>query len=236
MVYRRYARRFKRRFRPRRGVRRFRRMRSRYFAKRVKKVIGRMAESKTIRIDLNALGPISNAWNETFLLNIFQGTNSAQYIGRSIAITSISMYGTLEPGVSGVNLTDDSYNRMRIILSWQKGVPLGAGPLFTALTTSDIDGIYNKEFGGTQYLHDKLFDKHIILHGTPQPDGGGYDPVLRRVVFRKRYKVPKKITMKSDAINTLNYSLWLSMLSDSTAIPHPAFMPSSYLLIRYIDI
>lgn len=229
MVYRRSRRSWRRR---RFGRKRSVLKRSRAFAKRVKKIVYSTAEKKIQSLDVGSLfSSVSVSPQEQALGQMSQGTSSITRVGRRIAIHSFVFRGTLVAGCTGVQATDDGYNRFRIVLGLYDGdytVPLstlGVG----------VDTPFNKILYGTDHLLRKYWDKHIILNTHADLDGTGALPYPRIIHKVIKFKRPIIITTRDDTTFSPDKHLYLSMVSDSTAVPNPGFLSGAYAYIRYTD-
>lgn len=163
---------------------------------------------------------VSNAWVELDLLNsIGQGVSLNTRIAQRVRIRSIMFRGILAQG-SAESALDDPYNAMRICLL--KAETPSLTPLTTAGYTINSLILSQSGFTGLKRIY---MDKYIALNvsSTEKGAGDGYAPDSRTLSFYKRFKNPWEVTWSTSAAGTNNYRIFLSMISDSAAIPNPGF-------------
>lgn len=231
MVYRRSRRSWRRRRFGRKSMASKRRGRA--FVKRVKKIVYATAEKKIQSLDVGTLfSSVSVTPAEQALGQMAQGASSVTRVGRKIAIHSFVFRGTLVAGVTGLATTDDGYNRFRIVLGLYDGdFTLPLNTLGVA-----VDTPFNKTLYGTDHLLKKYWDKHVILNTHADLDGTGALPYPRIIHKVIKFKRPIIITTRDDTSFTPDKHLYLSMVSDSSALPNPGFLSGAYAYIRYTDV
>lgn len=188
----------------------------------VKKVLDRQIEDKTIHNDLSVITPFSsigNTWDTYQCCNPAQGTTGITRIGRKIRIKSFELYGVLAAG--------DNSNVVRMALY--------TADTSTALSGVDIDWKLSKDRVGGGNLGTVYYDKFIPVQYVPFDGATASGVSQQRVIHIKKYfKTPIVVTYSDDTTSTYNKSLFLSVISDSAAIPNPAFT-RGYAIARFED-
>lgn len=171
---------------------------------------------------------VTTAWSEVDLLDLEEGEQSDQRIGKSVSITSIEMIAVVSGGqVNGA--TDDTRDTMRVVIG------LYHGGAVTPLTTAGaaLDSPIKPYLFTRATLIRKYLDKFVTLD-TNGADSTGYLPVQKTLKFYKKFKKPIKITWGTDPDDYPSKKLIMSCLSDSAGVPNPGFV-HGYIMVRYID-
>lgn len=153
-------------------------------------------------------------------------------IGRKIAITSISLCGTLCGGQSNTGV-DDKINTVRIV---GLNAVLNNEAVTAVLPLSGIglsDPLW-KESGVSQGIR-KIWYTKVITMASPGPDSVGYMPAFRRIRMKHVFRRPLVIHFADDSANYPNVLPFICFLSDSTAMPNPGFT-NGYIKYTYKDI
>lgn len=182
----------------------------------VRKAIHRNVENKFGNYDLtSAFGSVGNSWSETEFTNIAQGTTVNQRVGQNITARALSINGVIAGGQ--VNLaTDDKVNTVRMVLAlWDSTT---ATPLSANAAT--INSYISKEQSAGRGLIKKYMDKVITLSSSGR-DSTGYLPVVKHI--RKFIKCRSYIRYTASGSTTASRKLILSIITDSSVVPHPGF-------------
>lgn len=168
---------------------------------------------------------IANTWLELDLLNgLSQGGNLNQRIGNAVRIKSIAFRGMLVQG-SSQTIADDAHNTVRVVCC--KAETSVLTPMATAGYTINSFMLANSGFTGLKKVY---MDKLIGLPVTGQASAG-YTPSMRVVKFFKRFKNPWKVTWSSNLGGSNNYRIFLSMISDSAAVPNPGITIGNWKVV-----
>lgn len=190
--------------------------------KYVRKVLDRQIEDKSIHNDLTAIAPfqsIGNTWDTYTCCNPAQGTTGITRVGRKIRIKSFELYGILSAG--------DSSNCVRIALY--------TADVGTTLTAVDMDWKLARDRVGGGNLGTVYYDKFVPVQFTPYDGSAGTGVSQQKIVHIKKYfKNPIVVTYADDSTTTYNKTLFLSVISDSVAIPNPGFT-RGYAIARFED-
>lgn len=167
---------------------------------------------------------IGNTWAEFEPLQaIAAGDDAQNRHGRQIYVDRLEIRGTLV-GAQSNSIGDDAYNTVRIVVATYKGATAGAiTPLATAsyaLQVPLLQGVVPV---------DKVYTDKTFVMNTNGLNSTGYVPVAKYI----RLSIP--IRRVFDFLNAFSNScidhLVISMISDSTAIPHVGF--NSMQIIPY---
>lgn len=154
---------------------------------------------------------------------ITAGTGYDQRVGRSCYIKGLVVEGTLHGGQSNL-VTDDNHNTVRIIAV--RGVPAVVATSLTASFTLSYAPINGETLSGVKEV---LFDQQYELPSAG-PDSTGYMPSIKHV---KTYiPINRYFTYYSGGPS--DDTVFLSMVSDSTAVSHPGFV-SGWLDVLFAD-
>lgn len=198
----------------------------------VKKQLTALSETKMRNASslVTDFSSITSEWINIPLTNIAQGTDFYQRIGAKILLKSIEFRGVL---VGGANESafDDPYNVIRIVLSrWD-------GETVTPFSTGAGHTIHipiNRILSNSPGMKNKYYDKYIAMNvASPEKGGGdGYAASARVVSFKKQFKKGIPITYSTTQASD---KIFLSMISDSLAVPNPGFV-TGYCMITWKDI
>lgn len=172
---------------------------------------------------------ISSEWINIPLTNISLGTDFYQRIGAKILLKSIEFKGVL---VGGANESafDDPYNVVRIVLSRWDGEAVTP---FSTLSGHSINNPINRTITGIPGMKSKYYDKYIAMNvsSTEKGAGDGYAPSARVISFKKTFKKGIPITYGTTSTSD---KFFLSMISDSIAVPNPGFV-TGYCMVTWKD-
>lgn len=175
--------------------------------------------------------PMSNAFASVSTTTTFidltaligAGTDYYNRVGRQVTLKRLQLSGLLVGGQ--VNLaTDDSYNSFRITvacgnvgMTW---TPYGLTQVLSADLVPGLDRV----------LYDRVFPL-----SSPSRDTTGYMKALKRVNID--LALPQVVThFQTAAAGSQNgNTVYLVMVSDSTAVPNPGFVDGSWVL-RFTDL
>lgn len=180
------------------------------------------AERKYYQVTLHSiLGGISSAWTENDLLGgIAQGLDSySQRIGRSIKVHAVQVKGNLFGGAAGVGGIDDLYSNIRLcLLRFSAAKTASLTPLQTAgvQINSPLSHTVNP---GLDHVY-----RDTTIPITNQPFGAGLAAAGHRAVnWYVKFRRPLHVNYTTASAQSNQVQLYLSAISDSTAVPHPAF-------------
>ena len=186
----------------------------------------KMRNATSLQMDFPS---ISNEWINVQLTNIALGTDFFQRIGAKILLKSIEFRGVL---VGGANESafDDPYSVVRIVLSRWDGETVTP---FSTLSGHTIHNPINRTISGCPGMKSKYYDKYIAMNITSTEKGGGdgYTPSARVVSFKKTFKKGIPITYSPTSASD---KFFLSMISDSAAVPNPGFV-TGYCFVTWKD-
>lgn len=197
----------------------------------VKTQLTALSETKmrTTSVLASDFGSISNEWINIPLTNITLGTDFFQRIGSKISLKSIEFRGVL---VGGANESafDDPYNVVRIVLSRWDGESVTP---FSTLSGHSMHIPINRTIAGCPGMKSKYYDKYIAMNvSSPEKGAGdGYAASARVISFKKTFK--KGIPIIYSTVGASD-KFFLSMLSDSLAVPHPGFV-TGYCMVTWKD-
>lgn len=198
----------------------------------VKKQLTALSETKmrnatSLQTDFSS---ISNEWINIPLTNISLGTDFFQRIGAKILLKSIDFRGVL---VGGANESafDDPYNVIRIVLSRWDGETVTP---FSTLSGHTIHNPINRTITGIPGMKSKYYDKYIAMNvsSTEKGAGDGYSPSARVISFKKTFKKGIPIIYSPTSASD---KFFLSMISDSAAVPNPGFV-TGYCMLTWKDL
>lgn len=179
-----------------------------------------------------ALDSVGTAWREYDLIGqIVPGAGANARIGRRIEIVSVRFRGVLTGGAVGGGPADEYYNNVRIMIySMRQAKTVALTPAATAgyVINTPLNKIYMP--GLDKVLYDKYFGF------TNQPwAANSCAPGTESIDFYHRFKKPVLCQFAGDVINTNQFQIYVSMVSDSGAVPHPG-MTSGYFEVSYYDV
>lgn len=191
------------------------------------------AERKYYQVTLPpTFGSVSNAWVEYDMLGqIAQGLDAVgQRLGRSIKVHGVQIKGNIFGGATGAGGLDEFYNNIRLCLLKFSAAKTGAlTPLQTAgvQISSPLSHTVNP---GLDHIYR---DKYIAL--TNQGFGAGLASAGHRAInWYVKFRKPIHVNFTGVGVNTNQIQLYLSMISDSGAIPNPGFS-AGWLKVIYTD-
>jgi len=200
----------------------------------VRRLIRAMAEHKQSTGALTSgWNSVSTAWTEVDLLaGIIEGGAITNRIGRKISITSLEIKGVLMGGAIGAITGDDMYNNIRMLIYVGNGNKFGSA--ITPLATAGVSINTPIRKYSHNWVSRVLRNQYIGI--TNQPiDADTAAPGHRPYNVFIKFKKPLHIQFTGSGTNTNQQQLWISMISDSTAVPHPGFT-SGYFSVSWIDI
>ena len=201
-------------------------------AAQVNKAIVAKAEKKMNMFELNTnFSSVSGTWVEETWAPQY-GSTAASRIGNKIAITELSFQGVLVGGQANT-VTDDNRNWVRIVLGIWKNPSSTGFSTHTVLNLNSFPSSLQIDKQTQPTLLYKIYDRTHVLT-SPGRDSTGYLPPQQFVSCTHRFKSPVVVTW--DAMSSIPDKQWfLSMVSDSAAVPNPGFTSGS-LKITWIDI
>jgi len=219
-------------FRRRRGGRRgkFRKFkrRGKFSVKRVAKRVRRIEKSiETKYLDITATTQaVSNAgYIREIGGTIVQGTSEiGQRVGMEIVATSMDIRFHCE--VPLVAVTGDNYNRIRVIVGWDK-MPQGSGlpalaDILETVTTPDMI-VANRQWNLRKRFR-TLYDKVFTLY-APQSGGALTAGSIRYLFKQLHFKLKRRKIIYLDnsggAASIDKNMLVILFVSDSIAVTHP---------------
>lgn len=172
---------------------------------------------------------ISTTPTELNFASLNQGTDIINRIGRKIKVLSVQLRAVMAAGASQVAL-DDPYNVIRVVLATWSGNTTTPLTSASATVSSVIDSR-----NGFQLMRRKYVDKMVPLSvaSTEKGAGDGYVPKMTMLKFFKRFK-NLYITYSDAGATSCTKTLVLSMLSDSSAAPHPGCI-AGYVRFTFTD-
>lgn len=226
MFHRKYKPKYTKKYSGYRSTRSVPRPVKRYVLKEIHKNIENKSQQSAL---VDNFGSISNSWSELVVCNPAEGTQENQRVGRMITIRSLEIKGIICNGASGT-LTDDPYNVVRVVVALWNGAdvsPLGGG---IANINSPITKTY---FSGGNLIR-KYLDQYIPLEvtGTEKGQGDGYTPQLKQFKYYKKLNI--KLYYAANDQTLYDKLLIVSMISDSSAVPHPGFV-AGYIKVTFED-
>lgn len=220
---------FRRRIRRRRVVRR-----RRITTRRIRSIVARAAEHKSYQVTMQSQFPsLSTTWNEFDVVGpLVQGTDSfGQRIGRSITIIGLQVKGTLFGGSVGSGGLDEYYNTVRMVLLRMKQAKSGSA--LTPLATSGqalSSPLSRLSVPGLQHIY-----RDQLIPITNNPYGAGLcAPGHRMINLYLKFRKPLKIDYSAAGAQHNQTQLYLSFISDSSAVPHPGFT-AGWVRLIYTD-
>lgn len=179
-----------------------------------------------------AFNSISSAWREYDILGPVTASAAVNgRIGRTIQVHSYRLRGVLAGGAIGTLAADDYFDTIRLMIYVLEQVKTGA-----ALTPANTAGYSLSTPLNTVYmpqLKKVLYDK--IIGMTNIPYGANLcSAATREIDYYHMFKKPLVVKYTGDTANYNQTQLQVSMVSDSTAVPHPGFT-SGYIEITYYD-
>lgn len=221
---------------PFRRRRRFRKFRPRKRFYRRRGYVPRLRpEHKYANTQLTAsFSSVGNAWVEYDLLSpITAGTSPiAERIGRKISVIGVQIKGLLFGAATGFGGADDYFNSVRIcVLGFHadKG-----GSSLSPLSTAGI-GINNPITRTNTAGLSHIFRDNLIALTNPPYGSNLCAPGHRSVNIFIRFRKPLVVDFTGGTAHYNQYQLYLSMISDSTAIPNPGFA-SGWTRLIYTDV
>lgn len=223
-----FKRNFKRRYR-RRGYRRA--VVSRPVRRYVARALDRNIEDKgTATLMTSNFASVTTTWVEFWCSGWAQGLTGSTRIGRKVQIKSLEINGIYAGGTNETAL-DDPYNVLRIVVAVFNG-NAGTTPLQSTGITINTPIKRDTVRGLVRKYYDKY--KPVQVASTEKGGGDGYAPGLRVFKYFKRFKRPLHLVFADDTNNYPSIRLFVSMVSDSVAIPNPGFI-NGYMIVKYQD-
>lgn len=149
-----------------------------------------------------------------------------QRIGNRIKLKSIRITGNLIQG--------DTYNIIRMVLFiWNDDNTSGKNPPVDGNIFDDTSTVFGRQYGElasastnpSRKVIQVLGDKRVVLTATNN---------VKQFSFRKTFKIGKDVTFGSDSVSTGVGIPHLMIITDSSAITHPAV--NFYSVCHYNDI
>lgn len=212
----------------------YRKSRKTYIPRSVKayvaKTLDKSLEDKQIVRNLTDYSSLPNTWTEINLCAPSQGVADGQRIARRIKIKSLHVKGVITGGITGTTL-DDSYNVVRMVVATFT-YPAGTTPLATYGATIHQPLMKTVNLAALKHLY---ADKYITLNASTNEKGpgDGYAPIAKNVSYYKKFK-NLYVNFADDTATTPHVRLFLSFISDSSAVAHPGFV-AGYILVKYED-
>lgn len=201
--------------------------------KYVAKAIDRNIEDRKVIFALpTEFGSVGTTWIEKDLCSaIATGDGYGTRSGRAIKVKNIEVHGTVAQGSNGT-LTDDQYNVMRFVCGAFTGTastPLASAGVGLNMPITKTENCRN-------FLKQVYTDRYIPLNVTSTEKGGGdgYTPEVKNFNYKKRFKTPYTIKWGGDDASYPANRLFVSMLSDSSAVVHPGFV-AGWITVTYED-
>lgn len=200
----------------------------------IRRVVRAMAEHKQTTGPMNgSWGSVGAAWQEVDLVSgISEGTAIYNRVGRKISVTALEIKGVLMGGAQGIITGDDLYNNMRILI--YIGRAQKSGSSITPLATAGVSINTPLRRYTYNFCSQVLRNRYIGI--TNQPiDADTAAPGHKNYNVYIRFKKPLVIQYTGSGNHTNQTQLWVSMISDSSAVPNPGFT-SGYYSLTWIDI
>lgn len=198
--------------------------------KYVANALDRAIEDKVafISIPSTVFASVNTTWKEMDCSSIAEGLTGASRIGKKIRIKSVEIRGVFTGGQVGA-AADDYYNTIRCV------VALWDGAATAPLATPVFNMNYPLTSVSQQQLIKKYYDQYICSRcNGGDADGTGLIPLPQQFKFYKRWKNGLLIEFGDDTASYPDKRVVWSMVSDSTALPHPGFV-NGYMKITYED-
>lgn len=183
---------------------------------------------------MNTMGfdSIGTAWREYDILGqIVPGAGANARIGRRIEIRSCRFRGVLSGGAVGGGPVDDYYDNVRIMMyTMSQNKTVATTPASTAgfVINTPLNKLYMPGLGKV------LYDQFIGITNQPWAANSAA-PGMREIDVYHRFKKPVLCHFTGDLINTNQFQIFVSIVSDSAAVPHPGF-GSGYFEVAYYDV
>jgi hypothetical protein len=187
----------------------------------------KVAKTQTSKYVVNSLigdfDSISNSWIIADLLSVSQGVTETTRTGNRIMVDSIHIHGTLVGGCSN-SVADDVYNTVRLL------VIVGSESLVSG------DWTFNANVPALRNTMPKtrkiLYDKYITV-STYSTDSTGYIPRTARI--DKQIKINRPFNFEATDGTHTSDSLYICMISDSSAVPNPGFVGPSAAWVYFAN-
>lgn len=205
--------------------------------KKIRKMIrpiGRLPELKHGFALMPAMGmdSIGTAWREYDLVGqIVPGAGINARIGRRIEVHSVRFRGVLAGGAVGAGGLDEYYNNVRILFYVMHQARTAATtPCATAGYV--INTPLNKNYmpGLTKVLRDDLIGITNMPYGA-----NACSPGTREIDHYVKFKRPLLVEYTTDGMNSNQTQIFVSVVSDSGAVPHCGFT-SGYYEMKFTDV
>lgn len=178
------------------------------------------------------LDSVGTAWREYDIVGqIIPGAGANARIGRRIEIHSVRFRGVLAGGAIGAGPADEYYNNVRIMIyTMNQNKTVAMTPAATAgyVINTPLNKLYMPG------LSKVLYDQFIGLTNQPWA-ANSCSPGLREIDLYHKFKKPLLVHFAGDLINTNQTQIYVSMITDSAAVPHPG-MTSGYMEVAYYDV
>lgn len=178
------------------------------------------------------LDSVGTAWREYDIVGqIIPGAGVNSRVGRRIEIHSCRFRGILTGGATGGGPVDEYYNNIRLMIYTMKQNKTAAlTPAATAgyVINTPLNKLYMPG------LEKVLYDRFIGMTNQPWA-ANSCSPATREVDMYKKFKNPILCNFTGDLINYNQFQIYVSMVTDSGAVPHPGFT-SGYFEVSYYDV
>jgi len=176
---------------------------------------------------------VAGSWiEEDVLAPIVGGTGSiGNRVGRKIAVTGLQIKGVLFGGAVGTGGFDDYYNTVRLVVLGFRSNKTGAA--LTPLSTTGLgfnSPLVKMSLPGLAHV---FRDQMIGITNMPY-GAGNCAPGHRMINIYIRFRKPLVVQYTTAGADTNQYQLYISMISDSAAVPSPGFTQGFYKL-TYTD-
>lgn len=173
---------------------------------------------------------ISTSGTRYGLTNIAVGTGVSNRIGRSVKLKDVLLRYTVVLPASASYATQDTHNRMRIILfQWlDKGSPAVTDVLQSSSVLSPIN-IDN--FRDVRVFRDEIIDLHLW---SSYDDGTNHQLIPDQQSRKWYYKCKEDCNIEFNAAGTVEHGgINLLVISDSALVTHPTI--EFYSRLKYYD-
>jgi len=204
--------------------------------KKIQSVVSRNIETKEFAFTTVSIwGNITTTWTEAALSidTLTQGVQQGQYIGKSIFVKSVTIWGWIKGAQAPDHAADSPFNFIRIIIARWNGeagvLPLtGLGAHLNDRINKSVDPTYRG-------MIKKYYDRLILFkngnlseqaEGVLTSYGFAHKFIKKRVIFRGRGLRMDRIIPSSRII--------ISCLSDEATAPFPGFN-YGWCVMKYKD-
>lgn len=177
-----------------------------------------LAETKTVDYVLPSgiFSSILNTWEDLCMTQISASVDKTGRIGSQISVTQFDFDGVLLN--AWTSALADEYSVVRIVLSKVDNNG-SATPFLSAGANINTHAAPDT----IQYLDKVYYDQYIPLVGT-YSTAAAAGPCPKHIKFSVKFRQPIVITYTTSGALTSNTGLFLSMISDSAAVPSPGFI------------